>query len=310
MQLPDAVRRSIQSRAEAVGFASLARATLLLSDAYRDHRPQDLAPIPAEHRIAAYLVTRMPATYAAAFHVLGEVRRRLGDRLPASVLDVGAGTGAASLAARAHFPDARLTMLERDAGFARAAEEWLPEAARLTGDLARMKEPPPHDLVIAAYSIGEMDPAQLWRLWETTRIALVLIEPGTPRAFTALAAMRTALLERGAQMVAPCPASGPCPIQSPDWCHFAARVERTSLHRRLKAADLNYEDEKFSYIAVARHAVELPQARIIRRPEHNPGRIQITQCTGTGIETRQVTRRDPVAFRKARHAGWGDEGVE
>jgi ribosomal protein RSM22 (predicted rRNA methylase) len=308
VQLPPAVRRSIQSRAEAAGFSPLARAAGLLSDAYREHRPQDLAQVPVALRTTAYLVTRMPATYAAAFHVLGEVRRRLGDRLPASVLDIGAGTGAASLAARAWFPDAALTMLERDADFARAAEEWLPEAARLAGDLGRMKELPPHDLVIAAYSMGEMEPGLVWRLWEAARVALVLIEPGTPRGFAAISAMRTALLHRGAAMLAPCPASGACPIQAPDWCHFAARVERTSLHRRLKAADLNYEDEKFSYLAVARRAVDLPPARILRRPEHNPGLIRITQCTPSGIESRHITRRDPAAFRQARRAAWGDTG--
>jgi ribosomal protein RSM22 (predicted rRNA methylase) len=310
VQLPDPVRRSIESRAEAAGFAPLARAAQLLSDAYRDHRPHDLAQIPAEHRTAAYLVTRMPATYAAAFHVLAEVRRRLGDPLPASVLDIGAGTGAASLAARAWFPDAALTMLERDRDFARAAEEWLPGAARLSGDLGRMKDLPPHDLVIAAYSVSEMDPDPLWRLWEAARTALVLIEPGTPRGFAAIAAMRTALLERGAAMLAPCPGSGPCPIEAPDWCHFAARVERSSLHRRLKDAGLNYEDEKFSYVAVARRAVELPAARILRRPEHHPGLIRIVQCTPAGIQSRNVTRRDPAAFRQARHAAWGDEGTE
>lgn len=309
MQLPPTVRRSIESRAEAVGFAPLARAAALLSDAYREQRPQDLAQIPAELRTAAYLAIRMPATYAAALHVLSEVRRRLGDRVPASVLDVGAGTGAASLAARASFPDAAVTMLERDGDFARAAAEWLPDAALLSGDIARMKELPPHDLVIAAYSAGEMDPSAVWRLWDAARVALVLIEPGTPRGFAAIAQWRAGLVAREAAMLAPCPGSGPCPIQNPDWCHFAARVERSSLHRRLKAADLNYEDEKFSYLAVARHPVELPAARIVRRPEPRPGLIRIAQCTPTGIEWRNVTRRDRAAFRQARHAGWGDEGL-
>ena len=110
-------------------------------------------------------------------------------------------------------------------------------------------------------------------------------------------------------MLAPCPGSGPCPIQSPDWCHFAARVERSSLHRRLKDAGLNYEDEKFSYVAVGRRPVKLPAARILRRPEHHPGLIRITQCMPSGIESRSVTRREPAAFRHARHAAWGDVGL-
>jgi ribosomal protein RSM22 (predicted rRNA methylase) len=251
----------------------------------------------------------MPATYAAAVHVLSEVKRRLGSCVPSSVLDIGAGTGAASLAARALFPDAAIAMLERDDGFARAAADWLPDAARLSGDIGRMKELPPHDLVIAAYALGEMEPGLVWRLWEAARLALVLIEPGTPRGFAAIAEWRAGLLARGANMLAPCPGAGPCPIENPDWCHFAARVERSSLHRRLKGAELNYEDEKFSYVAVGRRAAELPAARVVRRPEHKPGLIRIVQCTVGGIESRSVGRRERETFRQARRAEWGGEGV-
>src|ERR1044072_1431648 len=102
-------------------------------------------------RVAAYLVTRMPATYAAAYKVLEELRA-----LPvASVLDVGAGTGAASVAARQFFPEARITMVERDRAFGDAARVWLPMAESRVEDAARASLPR-HDLVIAAYSLGEL----------------------------------------------------------------------------------------------------------------------------------------------------------
>ena len=309
VQLPESVLQAIRARAEAIGFASLARAAQALSKAYREGRAEEPGRLDAEHRTAAYLATRMPATFAAAFQVLGEVRRRLGGRQPASVLDAGSGTGAASLAARAWFPEAALTLLERDADFARAAAEWLPEASHVCADLRRMAELPAHEVVIAAYAAGEMPPEAIGRLWDATRVALVVIEPGTPRGFAAIAGIRATLLEQGAHMLAPCPAAGPCPIEAPDWCHFAARVERSALHRRLKAAGLNYEDEKFSYVALAREPVELPPARIIRRPEHHPGWIQIVACTPAGIERRRISRRDPGAFRAARQAAWGDEGL-
>src|SRR5512140_2762524 len=101
-----------------------------MSDAYREGRPVKLSDA---ERTAAYLVTRMPATYAAAFAVLREVGTRAGD--VASILDVGAGTGAASLVAQAHFPDAAITMVERDSAFTTAARQWLPGAAVIPNDI-------------------------------------------------------------------------------------------------------------------------------------------------------------------------------
>ena len=353
MQLPIAVRQQIEDRAEALGFAALKRAAAALSDAYREGRTPRLGDA---ERTAAYLVTRMPATFAAAHAVLDEVAARVdaigsgaetGADSPATfaaahdgairgvldagagtgadssaahsaprapgairgVLDAGAGTGAASLAARAHFPHAAITMVERDGAFARAARQWLPDAALIAADIARPEALPPHDLVIAAYSLGEFGAPLAARLWQAARVALVLIEPGTPRGFALIRQVRGDLLAAGARMVAPCPAETECPMADPDWCHFAARVERSSLHRRLKGGDLGYEDEKFSYVALARQSVDLPEARIIRHPMHHPGLIEIETCTPAGLRSERIARRDRERFRAARKAAWGDAGI-
>jgi len=296
MQLPEHVRRAIEERAQTVGFAALKRGAAEMSQAYRQRRVRCLPE--------AYLVTRMPATYAAAYAVLGEVSARTGAPI-ASVLDVGAGTGAASLAARAWFPDAFLTMIERDPALSEAARCWLPDAAVETGD-ATSAALPQHDLVIAAYSLGELRSPMTKRLWQAARVALVAIEPGTPEGFRLIRGIRAELLEAGARMVAPCPAETPCPIADPDWCHFAARVERSSLHRRIKDAELGYEDEKFSYVALAREAVAVAEARVIRRPRHRPGLIEIEACTPGGLASERVRKRDREAFRRARRVAWGD----
>ena len=304
MQLPVTVRRQIEEQAGALGFPALQRASAALSDAYREGRTARLS---AEERTAAYLVTRMPATYAAAHTVLREVSARIG--AVGSILDAGAGTGAASLAARDYFPDASITLVERDPSFAAAARQWLPDATLLANDIARIDTLPPHDLVMAAYSLGEFGAEIAPRLWQAARVALVLIEPGTPRGFALIRKIRTGLLASGAHMVAPCPAETECPIADPDWCHFAARVERSSLHRRVKGGELGHEDEKFSYIALARQPVELPAARIIRHPQHHPGLIEIETCTPAGLRSERITKRDRDRFRAARKASWGDAGI-
>jgi ribosomal protein RSM22 (predicted rRNA methylase) len=304
VQLPEPVKRRVEERANEVGFAALKRAADAMSEAYRAGAAAKLAPA---ERAAAYLATRMPATYAAASRVLREVAGRLAGAAVSSVLDIGAGTGAAALAAREQFPDARLTMLERDAAFSEAAREFLPTAQLLSTGLAGMAEFPPHDLVIAAYSLGELRRPPIAALWRAARVALVIIEPGSTKGFALVRAAREELLASGARMVAPCPAETACPMAGPDWCHFAARVERSAIHRKLKGAELNYEDEKFSYVALARGAVELAPARVIRRPDQKPGLITLELCAAAGLRTVRALKRDREAFRAARKTAWGDE---
>jgi len=306
VQLPPHIRRLIEDRAEAVGFAALRRAAGAMSDAYRAGAPADAARLPAAERAAAYMVARMPATFVAAHRALGEVSERLRASPIGSVLDVGAGTGAASLAARHWFPDAAITLLDRDPAFADAARECLPGAAQRLENAARLEAFPPHDLVVAAYSLNELPRSVVLRMWSAARVALVAIEPGTPAGFDLIRGVRDELLGRGARMIAPCPAETPCPLRVPDWCHFAARVERSSLHRRVKDAGLNYEDEKFSYVALAREPAALAPARIIRRPDHRPGLVVLRICRADGIAAARVRRRDRRAFRAAHGAEWGD----
>jgi ribosomal protein RSM22 (predicted rRNA methylase) len=300
VQLPVAIRQQIENHADALGFPALQRAAAALSDAYREGRTARLS---ATERTAAYLVTRMPATYAAAHAVLREAAPHIA---PATILDAGAGTGATSLAARAYFPDASITLIERDSNFAAAARQFLPNATLISSDIAHLNPLPPHDLVIAAYSLGEFGANLAPRLWQAARIALILIEPGTPRGFALIRQVRGDLLAAGARMIAPCPAETACPLIDPDWCHFAARVERSSLHRRVKGGDLGHEDEKFSYVALARQPVELPAARIIRHPRHHPGLIEIETCTPHGLRSERIAKRDRDRFRAARKAAWGD----
>jgi ribosomal protein RSM22 (predicted rRNA methylase) len=297
----------IEERAGAVGFPALKRAAADMSDAYREGRAAAVSRLPAADRVAAYLVTRMPATYAAAFHVLHEVRARLGERSVVSILDLGAGTGAAALAARQLFPEARITMIERDPALADAARLWLPGVSARNDDIERISSLPPHDLVVSAYAAGELASEPWRKFWEAARVALAVIEPGTPRGYELLMRMRSTLLAEGAHMLAPCPGAHACPLAQPDWCHFAARVERSSLHRRLKDAELGYEDEKFSYMAMAREPVQLAGARIIRRPCSEPGKVTLSLCTPAGAETVEIRKRDREKYREARRADWGDE---
>ncbi len=93
------------------------------------------------------------------------------------------------------------------------------------------------DLVMASYSLGEIqDPVerkdvvkQLWSLVDDDGGVLVLIEPGTPIGFKTINDARTLLLDRGANLIAPCPHAKTCPMPNTSWCHFKQRIRKVRI---------------------------------------------------------------------------------
>jgi ribosomal protein RSM22 (predicted rRNA methylase) len=310
VRLSDPIREIIDARAGAVPLTVLQRASKALSDHYRERGRTRALALKPEERVAAYLATRFPATYAAAFAVLRELASRIGHK-PASILDLGAGTGAATLAAREQFPELeRATLIETDAYFIEAGRELLPDAAWIRADLRDQHGFDPHDLVIVSYAVGELSQVEALAVfdaaWNAAQSAFVMIEPGTPEGYSLVLAARARLIERGGHLIAPCPWEGPCPLAGRDFCHFAERVERSAVHRRAKAAELSYEDEKFSYVVFSTSPAERARGRVIRRPEHSPGLITLEICRGEAVAAERVTKRDRERFRAARKARWGD----
>ena len=96
-------------------------------------------------------------------------------------------------------------------------------------------------------------------------------------------------------------------MEAHDWCHFAARVERTALQRRLKSAALNYEDEKFAYLIFTRAPHQRAANRVLRHPQRQAGLTQLQLCTPGGLQSVSVTKRDKEGWRRARKTDWGDE---
>ena len=289
-------------------MARLQEAAESLSTHYRSARPTSTLPIISKDKAAAYLAVRMPGTYAAAMHVLAEAAHRIPPI--ETVLDLGAGTGAASLACQSIFgSNVELTLLDDDSALFSEAKNLLPEATFIQTDLESIGDLPSADLVIFSYSLGELpEPSQitaLLRAWRASRKGMVIIEPGTSTGFSRILMIRNEVLKCGGYLAAPCPNSLPCPLQSTDWCHFGQRVERSALHRRLKHGAMGYEDEKFSYLVFSKTPVEPAVGRIVRRPIHKPGLIEIQVCQDQKISADRITKKDKTQFRSARKAIWG-----
>jgi ribosomal protein RSM22 (predicted rRNA methylase) len=133
------------------------------------------------------------------------------------------------------------------------------------------------------------------------------VEPGTPAGYRRILDTRDLLLRQGAQMVAPCPHGFACPLLAPDWCHFSRRVSRSRMHLQAKDAEVPWEDEKFSYLAVSRHSGAAPEARVIAPPRAGSGKVDLKLCqTGGKAENVLITRRQGERYRRAKRLGWGD----
>jgi ribosomal protein RSM22 (predicted rRNA methylase) len=92
-----------------------------------------------------------------------------------------------------------------------------------------------------------------------------------------------------------------------DWCHRTVRVERSAWHRALKLADLAFEDEKFSYVAMTRaRPSHQAGARIVRRPIRAGGHVHLDLCSQAGLTRTTVARSARTLYKAARDAEWGD----
>ncbi|MFE1762994.1 small ribosomal subunit Rsm22 family protein [Streptomyces angustmyceticus] len=283
---------------------------------YRGTTPTDAPVLRDRADVAAYAAYRMPATFEAVRAALAAFAARVPDWSPATHTDIGGGTGAATWAAAATWDGHRSTVLDwaqpaLDLGRELAAgtlpgTEWRRQTIG-----AGLTVPDGTDLVTVSYVLGELRPDDrraVVAAAAAAATAVVLIEPGTPDGYLRIREARTQLTEAGLRIVAPCPHSGACPIvPGEDWCHFAARVSRSSLHRQVKGGSLPYEDEKFSYVAATTLDAAPAPARITRKPQLRKGQVLLDLCTARdGLQRTTVTKRHGTHYREARDASWGD----
>jgi ribosomal protein RSM22 (predicted rRNA methylase) len=321
MQLPSDLQEAITLVTEQRAGRLMPETARKLSDRYRDKRREGSeVMVDADAGVAAYVATRMPATYAALRSCMSRATGALPLWRPASMLDAGAGPGTALWAAAGTWPSLTgCRQIERVDGMGRIGRELALHAACqavrdgcwVQADLRTAWPEEPADLVTAAYVINELGETEglrlTERLWRLTKGALILVEPGTPAGWARILKLRDHLLSKGAAVAAPCPHGLPCPVKAPDWCHFTERVNRSRLHRRLKDADMAYEDEKFSYAVMSRLPVRQCDARILRHPLVHPGYLRLSLCTPSGLAEETVTRSRKESYRLARDAGTGDE---
>ena len=318
--LPLELRAALEAKLQGVARDGMARRAALISKTYRDGG--NSGAIASESDALAYALARMPATYAAVIACLNALIELRPDFSPKTLLDVGAGPGTASWAAAETFSSLQsFGLLDNNAALRSLALDLARNSTRLSsigymrGDACTtIAEAESADLVVASYMIGEVSEGErdalAGRLWKRTSDTLLVIEPGTPAGYARIIALREQLIARGAHVAVPCPHDGKCPLDAPDWCHFAQRLPRLRAHIQIKRAELPFEDEKFSYVALTRTPLLQRFARVLAPPAVSKVEVTAKLCTLDGLEIAKVPHRDKAAYAYARRWRWGEMATD
>ena len=318
MQLAPELIQAIEKHIEPAAPSELARAAADLTLGYRAQARRTPPKLDSRDR-AAYLVTRLPATFAVITRVLQEIKARVPGLKIETMLDLGAGPGTAMWAAAEMFPDLRsVVLIEQDSEWISLGRELATESRNDAIRSARWEQGSvvdtvpsgTFDLVTMSYVLNELSAsdeiASVRAAWGRTGKVLSIAEPGTPAGFENIREIRKELINVGAYIAAPCPHANECPMAGGNWCHFAERLPRSPIHRFAKRAELGYEDEKYSYVVFSRTPVLLPEARVLRHPRKHSGHLELELCTPEGLKRETISRKQGDRYKQARKAEWGD----
>jgi ribosomal protein RSM22 (predicted rRNA methylase) len=314
--LPAELKAALEAKLHGLSRNDAAERAALISKTYRDGG--NSGAIKSETDALAYALARMPATYAAVTASLNALREITPHFAPSSLLDIGAGPGTASWAAAEAFASLNdFTLLDANTALRALALDLGRDSTRLheltyqRGEArAMLATSDAADLVVASYVIAELSDTERSALtelmWTKTRDTLLIVEPGTPSGYARIIAARAQLIALGAHVAAPCPHNRGCPLKAPDWCHFTQRLPRSRAHKQIKGAELPFEDEKFSYVALTRAPVAEHPARVLAQPVVSKVEVSAKLCTTDGLALTRIPSRTKADYARARRWRWGD----
>ena len=309
MDLPFEIKNKLESLLDGYSLSTLKNTSFLISESYKssdNHLKDDLTT-------KVYSVVRFPATYSACYDALSHTFE-LVDYEIKSLVDVGGGSGASSLAASTIFPSINVSVFEKEEKMIEIGKYLFSDNDKVSYkkfDVTKEEINDQADLVVASYLLNELDePVRLdvvKKMWESTDGVLLIVEPGTAKGFEIIRSVRDYLSSIGGEIIAPCPNIDKCPMKDNNWCHFSSRVNRSKLHKTLKEGDSPFEDEKYSYIAFCKKKVNRCSSRILRHPNIYNGYVELDICSSSGENKLKVSKKDKEAYKLARKAKAGDK---
>ncbi len=305
-----------------------------LSEGFTTGRPAVFADYLSDAKTAAaYGLFFLPQTLARTAEALrGLSLPFTPPTAPFRVLDLGCGSGAASLAAaaffREHAPEAPLeiTAVDHAASALQTVRETFdsvfPGTALLTKAASIDSFAPEgfHDLIVMSFSLNEVFPAPdtersgelLRRLLAALRPIpngfpplLLVLEPAGTQTSPRLQKLRDRFAVEGASIYGPCPHAAPCPLTGlcQGYCHDARRFRPTAsmndLNRHLHRT---INDIKYSFLALGNQRVahDSRRFRLIGPVDKAKGRLLTRICLGDGT-LRQIELPAKALTSERRH---------
>lgn len=315
MDIPNELKEAIEKELIGIKHENVIEESQKISKKYRENDGKGKKLVTKKLEAIAYSISRMPATYCAVHSALNSSLKNYNEKIE-TVLDVGAGTGAATWAVVDLINSKQVTCLEREKEMRNIGSELMDGLSSFEMvkwkefDLTRDEIVEKADLVVSSYVINELTEedrkSAIIKMWNATNQILIIIEPGTPEGFKHILKAREMLINKGANIIAPCAHQNECGIAKDDWCSFYVRVARSGIQRQAKKGELGYEDEKFSYIAFSRMPIEISNSRILRHPQINSGYVKVKLCTENGIEEKVYSKKDGEVYKKIRKMDAGE----
>lgn len=320
MELPISLREKINKKAEGKKQSELIEISKEISDRYINKSGQGKRLVTKEEEALVYSIARMPATFGAVYKAIEWSVDNFNEEIN-SVLDVGAGTGAASWAVSECInKELQITCLEREDAMLTLGQEYMQEeitslnnAKWIKQDVSSTEIKEKADLVISSYMLNEFSEETrirtVQKLWNATNKLLLIIEPGTPESFKKMKKIREYLITCGGNVIAPCIHNKKCELPENDWCQFTCRISRSKLHKVLKGGESPFEDEKFFYLAISKNKENSTRkefARVLRHPKIESGKITLKLCDNDGIKEKMITKKSKELFKIARKIESGD----
>ena len=275
-----------------------------LTQKYKTSQAVNKSVFESKSDSAVYAISRMPATFVVVCTLLKDLIKQEKLKNVSSVIDIGSGTGAGFFACREVFVDVDVSLFERDKNMIDIFDKFETGKTVQRFDFLKDNINLKADLVMSNYVFSELNEEgrrlALEKMLNSSNNYVLIVDTGTPRTYENFMRIKKMVFDMGYKVIAPCQ-NEKCGLKN-DYCQFYARVERSSLLKLSKSAELSYEDEKYFYLLISKDDSGKfePEKRVIRRPQIKTNFIELKLCSNAGILDEKFTKKDKESYKQAK----------